>query len=59
LKRGRSLFIPDCYSRWNVGPSSWTGDRKEQDKEWYRQSIHALVCHWRKAVAVDGNFVGK
>jgi hypothetical protein len=27
----------------------------EQDKEWYRQGIHALVSHWRKAVEMDGN----
>jgi hypothetical protein len=56
---GRGIFIPDCYSRWNLGPSFWTGDKKEQDKERYRQGIHALVCHWRKDVEMDGDFVKK
>jgi hypothetical protein len=32
---------------------------KEQDKEWCPQGTHALVSHWHKAVAVDGDFVGK
>jgi hypothetical protein len=32
---------------------------REQDKEWYRQGTHALVSRWRKAVEVDGDFVGK
>jgi histone-lysine N-methyltransferase SETMAR len=31
----------------------------EQDKEWYRQGIHALVSCWCKAVEVDGDFVEK
>jgi len=22
-------FIPDCYYRWNLGPSFWTGDKRE------------------------------
>jgi hypothetical protein len=34
-------------------------ETKEQDKEWYRQGIHALVSRWRKAVEVDGDFVEK
>jgi hypothetical protein len=53
----RGLFIPDCYSRWYLGPSFWTGDRKEQDKEWYRQGIHALVSRRRKAVEGGGDFL--
>lgn len=24
---GRGLPIPDCYIRWNLGPSLWTGDK--------------------------------
>jgi hypothetical protein len=55
---GRGLFIPDCYSRRNLGPSYCTGDKEEQEKEWYRQRIHALVSRWRKAVEVDGELVG-
>jgi hypothetical protein len=31
----------------------------EQDKEWYRQGIHALVSRWRKDVEVGGDFVEK
>jgi hypothetical protein len=32
---------------------------QEQDKEWYRQGIGALVSPWRKAVEVDRDSVEK
>jgi hypothetical protein len=32
---------------------------RRQDKSWYKQGIHALVPHWRKAVQVDGDCVEK
>jgi len=31
----------------------------EQETSWYRESMHALVSRWRKAVDVDGDYVGK
>jgi histone-lysine N-methyltransferase SETMAR len=30
---------------------------REQDKAWYRQSMHTLVPHWHKAVAMNGEYV--
>jgi hypothetical protein len=45
--------MPECYTIYNLGPSFWTRDKKDQDKEWYRQGIHTLVSRWRKAVEVD------
>jgi hypothetical protein len=33
--------------------------QKQQDKECYRQGIHAPVSRWRKAVEVDGDFEEK
>jgi hypothetical protein len=41
-------FTPDCYSRLNLSPSLWTGDKKEQNKKWYRQSKHTLVVQQNK-----------
>jgi hypothetical protein len=35
---------------------TWLG---EQNKAWYRQGIHTLTPHWRKAIEVDGDFVEK
>jgi hypothetical protein len=32
---------------------------REQDTSWYREGMHALVLHWRKAVGVDGDYVEK
>jgi len=26
---------------------------------WYREDMHVLVSRWRKAVDVDGDYVGK
>jgi hypothetical protein len=40
----------------SLSPSYWTGDTTEQDKEWYRQGMHALVSRWRKTVEVDGDW---
>jgi hypothetical protein len=31
----------------------------EQDKEWYRQGIHALLSRWRKAAEVERDTVEK
>ena len=31
----------------------------EQEMSWYREGMHALVLHWRKAVDVDGDYVEK
>ena len=30
---------------------------REQETSWYREGMHALVSHWRKAVDVDGDYV--
>jgi len=32
---------------------------REQKTRWYREGMHALVSHWRKAVDVDGDYVEK
>jgi histone-lysine N-methyltransferase SETMAR len=31
----------------------------EQEMSWYRESLHALVSRWRKAVDLDGDYVEK
>jgi hypothetical protein len=32
---------------------------REQQTSWHREGMHALVSRWRKAVNVDGDYVGK
>jgi hypothetical protein len=32
---------------------------REQEMSWYREGMHALVLHWLKAVAIDGDYVEK
>lgn len=32
---------------------------RDQNKDWYRQGIHALVSRWRKAIERDGDYVEK
>jgi hypothetical protein len=32
---------------------------REQETSLYREGMHALVSHWRKAVDLDGDYVGK
>jgi hypothetical protein len=32
---------------------------REQETGWYRESMHALVLSWRKAVNVAGDYVEK
>jgi hypothetical protein len=32
---------------------------REQETNWYREGMHALVSRWRKAVDVDGDYVEK
>ena len=32
---------------------------REQETSFYREGVHALVSGWRKAVDVDGDYVGK
>ena len=29
----------------------------EQEMSWYREGMHALVSHWRKAVDVHGDYL--
>jgi len=31
----------------------------DEETSWYREGMHALVSHWRKAVDVDGDYVEK
>jgi hypothetical protein len=52
-----------------VGPTSFEDDEsviravmtwlREQETSWYRERMHALVSRWRKAVDLDGDYVGK
>jgi hypothetical protein len=30
---------------------------REQEMSWYREGLHALVSHWRKAIDLDGDYV--
>jgi hypothetical protein len=30
---------------------------REQETSWYRESMHALVLRWRKAIDIDGDYV--
>jgi hypothetical protein len=32
---------------------------REQETNWYREGMHALVSRWRKAVDVGGEYVKK
>jgi hypothetical protein len=48
-----------CLSRIVTGIEAVRNWLRMQDKSWYRQGIHALVPHWRKAVQVDGDYVEK
>jgi len=32
---------------------------REQETSWYREGMHALVSHWRKAVDLGGDYVEK
>jgi histone-lysine N-methyltransferase SETMAR len=31
----------------------------EQETGWYREEMHALVSHWRKAIDLDADYVEK
>ena len=32
---------------------------REQETSWFREGMHALVSRWRRAVDVEGDYVGK
>jgi hypothetical protein len=32
---------------------------REQETNWYREDMHALVSRWRKVICLDGDYVEK